>query len=112
MTHYPAIKKSRILPFVTKGTDLEETVLSRMSTRPRPYDFSYMWNLKKTIQPLLDRESIFVVTRGRKLRGWWHKWVKGSKGCRDYLKTKQKLLPTLEFLKPKNKNKTTKKISI
>ena len=47
--YYSAIKKNEILPFATIWIDLVDIMLINMSDRRRqiPYDFTYMWNLKK-----------------------------------------------------------------
>ena len=58
MEYYSALKKNKILPFVTTWMDLESIMPSEISQTQRgkyqiPYDFSYMWNLKnKTKQNL------------------------------------------------------------
>ena len=51
MEYYSALK-NEILPFATTWMDLEDIMLSEMSYKERqmPYDFTYMWNLKKTKQ--------------------------------------------------------------
>ena len=47
MEYNTAIKKNKILPFVTTWMDLEGIMLSEMSDRERQilYAFTYMWNL-------------------------------------------------------------------
>ena len=39
-------KKNEILPFATTWMDLESVMLSEISQRQMPYDFTYMWNLE------------------------------------------------------------------
>ena len=46
MEYYSDIKKSKILPFPTTWIELENIMLSEISQRQIPYDFTYMWNLK------------------------------------------------------------------
>ena len=41
-----AIKRNKILPFVTTQMDLEGITLSEMRERQMLCDFTYMWNLK------------------------------------------------------------------
>ena len=38
----PSVKQNEILPWM----DLEGTMLSEVSQRQIPYDFTYVWNLK------------------------------------------------------------------
>ena len=49
MEYYSAIKKNKILPFVTAWMDLESIMFNEMSERERQiiYVITYMWNIKK-----------------------------------------------------------------
>ena len=49
MEYYWTMKKNKIMPFATTCMDLEFIILSEISQKKRqmPYDFAYMWNLKK-----------------------------------------------------------------
>ena len=51
MEYYSAIKKNKILPFMTTWMNLESIMLIEKSDRERqiPYDFTYMRNLKNKI---------------------------------------------------------------
>ena len=63
--------------------DVQGIVLSEIRQRKTPYDFTYMWNLKKkqtnkqVKNKLVDTENRLVVARGR--CGGWVKWVTGVK---------------------------------
>ena len=53
MEYYSAIKKKKILPFVTAWMDLENIILSEISRSYKDkyhYDFIYMWNLRNKQQ--------------------------------------------------------------
>ena len=51
MEYYSAIEKNEILPFGTTCLDLEGIMLSEISQLFQiSYNFTYMWNLKKTKQ--------------------------------------------------------------
>ena len=47
MEYYSAVKKKKILPFVTAWRDLENTMLSEISQSEKdvPCDLTHMWNL-------------------------------------------------------------------
>ena len=47
MGYYSAIKKKKMLPFVTVWMDLENIMLSEISQseKDKYYDFTHMWNL-------------------------------------------------------------------
>ena len=47
MEYYSAIKKNEIMPFAATWMQLEILILSKSEReRQRPYDTTYMWNLK------------------------------------------------------------------
>ena len=46
MEYYSAVKKKKILPFVTAWMDLENIMLSELSQSEKvPYDFTHLWNI-------------------------------------------------------------------
>ena len=47
--YYLALKNNKILPFSTTWVDLEDIMLSEISQRQMPPDFTYMWNLNNKI---------------------------------------------------------------
>ena len=50
MKYYSAIKKNKILPFVTTWMDLKRSMLSEMSNGKRKVqNITYTWNLKMKI---------------------------------------------------------------
>ena len=66
MEYYSATKKNEILPFLTTWMDLEGIMLSEISQRQIPYDFTYMWNPKEEMNKqhrnrLIDIENKQVV---------------------------------------------------
>ena len=68
MEYYSAIKKDEILPFVTRWMELESIMLSEISQRQTPYDFTYMWSLKNKINgqsrnKLIDTENKSMAAR-------------------------------------------------
>ena len=76
MDYYSAIRKDKILPFVTICMDLESIMLSKVSqTESRTIYFTHMWDRKpktaneqtRQTKPM-DRDNSMVVTRGRV--GW------------------------------------------
>ena len=55
-----AIKKNKISPSETTGMDLEGIVLSEINQaekRQMPHDFTYMWNLKNTINEQAEQKQ-------------------------------------------------------
>ena len=67
-------KKERMkFAICDKLMDLEGVMLSEISQRQIPYDFSYMWNLKNRQtnkqKKLLNMENRLVVARGWGVRG-------------------------------------------
>ena len=46
MEYYSAIKKNETLPFAITWMHLEGVMLSEISQRKIPYDFTHMWNLR------------------------------------------------------------------
>ena len=46
MDYYSAIKKNEILPLATTWMDVKSIILSEISQRQIPYDFTYVWNPK------------------------------------------------------------------
>ena len=71
---YSAIKKNEIKPFAVTWMDLEMIILREVSQRQIPYDFPYMWNLKKLYKQtyvqnrnrLVDIENKLMVIKGKK----------------------------------------------
>ena len=52
MEYYSAIRKNEIMPFAATWMDLEIVITSEVSQTEGqiPYDITYMWNLKQTVQ--------------------------------------------------------------
>ena len=96
MEYYLAIKKNEILPFATKWMELEGTMLSEISQRKIPHDFTYMWNLRNLTDDHRGRVGKIKTEReanhkrlintenkqrvaGGDVDGGWANWVMGIK---------------------------------
>ena len=51
--YYSVIKKKEMVPFAATWTDLETIILSEERERQKPYDLTYMWNLKYDTNELI-----------------------------------------------------------
>ena len=77
MGYYSAIKKNKVLPFLTTCMDLESVMLSETVDKEWQilHDFTYMWNLKnKTNEQTSEnrhRERAGDCQRGE---GWGKEW--------------------------------------
>ena len=79
--YYSAIKKNKILPFVTAWVGLEVYMLSesQVKTNTISYDFTFMWNLKKINEQSKNR-LIYTENKLRVAR-WEGVWGLGEKGA-------------------------------
>ena len=70
MEYYSAIKKIKILPFITTWMDSEGIMLSEISQRKTNTIRYHLYVESKNKKPeLIDTENILVVARGGGLRG-------------------------------------------
>ena len=58
--HYSAIKKNELLPFANTWMELEGIMLSEISQKQIPYDFTHMWNLRYKTDEHKGREAKLI----------------------------------------------------
>ena len=83
--YYSAIKKNEILPFATAWMDPQGIMLSEIKVGI-PYDFTYMWNPKSTINEQTKLKQTYrhrEHTDGCQREGGQGDWVKKGERRKD-----------------------------